>query len=79
MYIHIGLEILINFKDIIAILNIQGPELPLATREFLEIARSEKQIKGCSPKVAKSSVITDEAVFYSKISAATLLKRSNIG
>lgn len=77
MYIHIGLEILINHKDIVAILNLQESELPLASKEFLEIALSEKRIMGCSKEDAKSCIITDQAVFYSKISAATLLKRSN--
>ncbi|HHU31800.1 MAG: extracellular matrix regulator RemB [Zhaonellaceae bacterium] len=77
MYTHIGLKTLVNCRDIVAILNLQA-ELPISTKEFLEIAHSEKRIKGCSRDEAKSCIITDTEVYLSNISANTLLKRSSI-
>jgi len=76
MYIHIGSKVLLSFKDIVAILNLQESDLPLATEEFLEIALSEKRVKG-NKKHAKSCIITDKEVYYSQISTSTLLKRSD--
>lgn len=76
MYIHIGFGILVSLKDIVAILNLQEPDLALPTKEFLEIALSEKRVKGCSRSDAKSCIITYQEVYYSNISSSTLLKRS---
>lgn len=72
MYIHIGLKMLVNCRDIVAILNLQA-ELPVPTKEFLEIAHSEKRLKGCNKDEAKSCIITGNEVYFSNISANTLL------
>jgi hypothetical protein len=75
MYLHVGLQILLHYKDIVAILNLEDINLSPITAEFLEIAVSEKRIRGCTRQAAKSCIITDKEVYYSNISAHTLWKR----
>lgn len=76
MYLHIGGDVLIPLKDIIMIINLEDLELSTTTKDFLELARLDKNIKGCEPAIAKSGIVTTKAVYYSSISTHTLWRRS---
>jgi hypothetical protein len=76
MFLHLGGDVVVPKKDIIAIFNARARSAP-ATREFIEIAGDEgflKKIPG--QKKEKSYVITLNKIFLSPISCATLNKRT---
>ncbi|MGB9803829.1 extracellular matrix regulator RemB [Desulfofundulus sp.] len=76
MFLHLGGDVIIPKKDIIAILNFRARNSAI-TREFLELARGEKSIHVIAEKgKEKSFVLTREQVFVSPISCSTLKKRA---
>jgi len=76
MYVHLGNNVVISSKEIIAILNIEKP-LPDDTRDIIEIARMERTLVNVSETgKEKALIICDGKVYLSPISSTTLLKRS---
>lgn len=76
MYLHIGNDIVVPYKDIIAILNLETSGKASTTREFFDKNHIPKKAPNLSG--IKSCVITDREVLYSTISSGTLLKRTSI-
>jgi extracellular matrix regulatory protein B len=74
MYIHIGEEILVRSKDIIAILDKDSVHSSQNIQEFLQ--HNEKQTENLSKNPFKSIVITKEKVYLSPLASATLKKRT---
>ena len=76
MFLHLGGDVVVPKKDIIAIFDVKTKQSPV-TREFMEIARDEGFIKNISDKnKEKSYIITTKDIFISPISCTTLKKRS---
>ncbi|WP_084413172.1 extracellular matrix regulator RemB [Desulfovirgula thermocuniculi] len=76
MFIHLGGDVIIPKKDIVAIISAQACR-SAATAEFLGLARSEKKLELIGERgKEKSFVLTREKVFLSPISCATLKKRA---
>ena len=76
MFIHLGGDVVVPKKEVVAILDIQAGLAP-ATKEFIEIAGDEGFIKNISEKnKGKSYVITTKEIYLSPISCTTLKKRS---
>lgn len=76
MFLHIGGDVVVLKKDVIAIFDIYTKLSPV-TREFIEVAKDEGFIKNISGQSKeKAYVITTREVFMSPISCATLKKRS---
>lgn len=77
MFLHIGSDVMVPAKEIIAIINLETIRKGEATWEFLSIAEGERRIEAVVPKnKAKSVVITDSKVYLSPISSNTLRNRS---
>lgn len=77
MFLHLGGEVVVLKKDIIAIMDVRTKQSQI-TREFFEIAKDEGFIKKISDQnKEKSHVITTREIFISPISCTTLKKRSN--
>ncbi len=80
MFLHIGGDIVIPVKDVIAIMDIDTTTISKDTREFLKIAEEEGFIKSISDDLPKSFVITEmdkkSIIYLSPISSVTLKKRS---
>lgn len=77
MFLHLGGEVVVLKKDVIAILDVRTKQSQI-TREFFEIAEDEGFIKKISDQnKEKSYVITTKEIFVSPISCTTLKKRSN--
>ncbi|PLR75933.1 DUF370 domain-containing protein [Bacillus sp. V3-13] len=73
MYLHVGEDILVRTKDIIAILDkdsIQSPDVG----EFLQ--QKGENVINLAKGPFKSVVITDERIYYSPLASGTLKKRS---
>jgi len=76
MFLHLGGDVVVLKKDVIAILNIQTAKAA-TTKEFIEIARDEGFIKNIYEKDReKSFVVTTKDIYMSPISCSTLKKRS---
>jgi hypothetical protein len=77
MFLHLGGDVMVLKKDIIAILDIKTKQSG-ATKEFLEIAKDEEFIKKIyqDDEKEKSFVITNKEIYLSPISCNTLKKRA---
>jgi hypothetical protein len=77
MFLHLGGDVVVLKKDVIAILDIRTRQTAV-TKEFIETAREEGFIKNVYEKDReKSFVVTTRDVYMSPISCSTLKKRSD--
>ena len=80
MFLHIGGDVVIPVKNIIAILDIESTTISKDTKEFLTIAEEEGFIESISNDLPKSFIITEtekkSKIYLSPISSITLQKRS---
>ncbi|AEF92910.1 hypothetical protein Desca_0005 [Desulfotomaculum nigrificans CO-1-SRB] len=76
MFLHLGGDVVVLKKDIIAILDTRTKQSGI-TREFIDIAKDEGFIQSISnQEKEKSLVITTKEIYVSPISCTTLKKRS---
>jgi hypothetical protein len=80
MFIHIGGDVVIPMKNVIAILDIETTTLSKDTKEFLRIAEEEGFVEAISEDLPKTFIITEvekkSKIYLSPISSVTLHKRS---
>lgn len=76
MFVHLGGDVIIPIKEIIAILDVKITEESKDTAQFLQVAREEGFVQENSEGEPKSFIITDRHVYLSPISSFTLRKRS---
>jgi hypothetical protein len=80
MFLHIGGNIVIPIKDIIAIFDMEKTTISKDTREFLKTAEEEGFIESISYDLPKSFILTENEknskIYLSPISSTTLQKRS---
>jgi hypothetical protein len=80
MFLHIGGDVVIPIKSIIAILDIDTTTISRDTRDFLKIAEEEGFINAISDDLPKTFIITEtdkkSKIFLSPISSVTLQKRA---
>lgn len=81
MFLHLGGDVVIPIKNIIAILDIETTTISKDTKEFLKIAEEEGFIESITNDLPKSFVIAEfdkkSKIFLSPISSVTLQKRSS--
>lgn len=80
MFLHIGGDVVIPMKNIIAIFDIESTTVSKDTKDFLTIAEEEGFIESISNDLPKSFIITEvdkkSKIYLSPISSSTLQKRS---
>ncbi|MFZ3103043.1 MAG: extracellular matrix/biofilm biosynthesis regulator RemA family protein [Desulfitobacteriaceae bacterium] len=77
MFLHLGGDILLNQKKIVAILDLETSTKGTTTGKFITKIKNTKQINYVSEKgKEKSFIITTDGYYFSPISSTTLLKRS---
>lgn len=80
MFLHIGGDVVIPIRNVIAIFDIESTTISKDTREFLKIAEEEGFIESISEDLPKSFIITEtdkkSKIYLSPISSVTLQKRS---
>lgn len=80
MFLHIGGDVVIPMKNVIAILDIETTTMSRDTKDFLKIAEEEGFIEAISDDLPKSFVITEiekkSRIYLSPISSVTLQKRA---
>jgi len=81
--IHLGGNIGVLHKHIVAIIDIDCPCMPAATAELLNAARREGRLQYISEDKPKSCVLTNQknksVIFLSPITSRTLLQRVSYG
>jgi len=81
MFLHLGSDVCINSKNIIAVMDLETTSVSKITKEFLKITTNKGNVINInSEELPKSYVITKEngknLIYVSPISSKTLLKRS---
>lgn len=80
MFLHLGGDVVIPLKNIIAIMDIETTTISKASKEFLKIAEEEGFIETISNDIPKSFIITENnkksKIYLSPISSVTLQKRT---
>lgn len=75
MFLHVGTDVVVSLKRVIAILDLKSAGSTESTQEFLKRLKGQKKVTDISGGDAKSLVLTDSEVFLSPISSLTLKKR----
>ncbi|GEN34698.1 extracellular matrix regulator RemB [Aneurinibacillus danicus] len=77
MFIHLGGEMVVRAKDVIAILDYHMKQSSKITRQFLQKAEENGRIITLGSEQTKSYVVTKDKVYCSPISSLTLKRRAN--
>ncbi len=80
MTLHLGGDVVIPMKDIIAIFDLSTTQISEINDEFLDIAKDEGFIRKISDDEPKTFILAEldhkTMIFLSPISSSTLLKRT---
>ncbi len=80
MYLHLGQDVVVSLKNVIAILDMDNTTISRISKEFLKTAEEEGFVENVSDDLPKSYVICEvdkkSKVYISPISSVTLLKRA---
>ncbi|WP_059050455.1 extracellular matrix regulator RemB [Paenibacillus senegalimassiliensis] len=78
MYIHLGGEKVILSSELVAIFDITIEKSSKISKQFIQHALKEKNVVRIGEEEAKSIVVTQDEIYYSPISSATLKKKANV-
>ncbi|MDR0405493.1 MAG: DUF370 domain-containing protein [Clostridiales bacterium] len=80
MYLHLGENVAVNSKSIVAMIDLENSTVSRLTKEFLKNAQQSGRVVNVSAELPKSAVVCENKgkseVFISQISTATLQKRA---
>ena len=84
MYLHLGQDVVVAQKDIIAVFDLDNSSTSHITRKFLRNAEEEGMVINVGEDLPKSIVVccpegSWQRVYISPLSSATLLKRLENG
>lgn len=77
MFLHVGGDVVVSMKRVIAILDLRTSKTGEATREFLAMAYGQKRLVDIADGEMKSLVLTEKEIYLSPISSLTLMKRAD--
>lgn len=77
MFVHIGNDHVLQSETIISIINRSLITSSSITKKMMKAASENNKLKG-TKRNAKSIVITEDYIYFSTLSVATLKKRSSI-
>ena len=75
MFLHLGADMVVPLRDVIAITDLKSAKSGI-NKDFLNKMQDDKKIIDVSEKNAKSFIITNKTVYLSAISSLTLKKRA---
>ncbi|WHH57244.1 extracellular matrix/biofilm biosynthesis regulator RemA family protein [Petroclostridium sp. X23] len=80
MFLHLGGDVVVRLKNVIAIMDLETTTISKISKEFLTIAEEEGFIENISDDLPKSFIITEvdkkSKIYLSPISSVTLFKRA---
>jgi hypothetical protein len=77
--LHLGSDMAIRVREVVAIFDLEAIRPSAASREFLQVMESEGKLVRVSDDPPKSAVLTDNALYLSPISSWTILRRAQQG
>jgi len=81
MYLHLGGDICVPTKDIVAVMDMETSSTSKITREFFKHIQKNSEVVSVNEDLPKSYVIVNKngvtTVYISPISSQTLVKRAN--
>ena len=79
MYLHVGNDVIVNYRDIIGIFDLENTSISKFTKEFLRSRQQEVEVVTVAADLPKSFVVCEnggkQTVYLSQLSAATLKRR----
>ena len=75
MFLHLGTDVVVSLKQVIAILDLRSAGLAEPTRELMASLHQKKRVVDIANGEAKSLVLTDAGAYLSPISSLTLQRR----
>ena len=79
MYLHIGNDFVVLYRDLIGIFDIENTSVSKTTQKFLYAAEKAGKVRYVSMDIPKSFIVTNDTIYISPISASTLKKRTLTG
>lgn len=76
MFVHLGADVVIPTKEIVAIIDMSLVESSEITAEFFRVAAEEDFVRDISQGSRKSMVLTSRTIYISPISTLTLKNRA---
>jgi len=81
MYLHLGQSVMVPYRDIMGIFDLDNASWAYKTREFLEQAEAEGRAVWLGDDLPRSFVVVggkkeQPTVYISQLSSSTLLKRA---
>jgi hypothetical protein len=76
MFLHIGNNVMLKTSEIIGIFNVSALQEDTKGRRFLNEVRQRNDIEDISEGKESTIILTNDKVFITRISSATLLSRS---
>ena len=81
MYLHLGQSVVVPFRDVVGVFDLDNASWAYKTREFLERAEQEGRVVSVSDDLPRSFVLVGEesgppTVYISQLSPAALLRRT---
>jgi len=81
MYLHLGQSVVVPYRDVIGIFDMDNASWAYKTREFLDMAQEEGRVIWVCDDLPRSFVVTDNGsenweVYVSQLSSATLMGRA---
>lgn len=80
MYLHLGRDVVVDDKTIVAIFDLDKTTIGKITKDYLKNAQIENRVVNVSDDLPKSFIVCENnnitTIYISQISAITLLRRS---
>lgn len=80
MYLHLGKDVSVNTKNIIAILDLESTSVSKHTRDFLKIVEEEGFVRNVSEEIPRTFVLCEingqSVVYITNISSKALAGRT---
>ena len=81
MYLHLGQSVVVPYRDIIGLFDLDNASSSHLTRKFLERAEKEGRVEAVGDDIPKSFVVCGDSkrgqtVYLSQMATATLLRRA---
>lgn len=77
MFLHVGSDVTVSLRQVVAILDYRTSQVGEATREFLDASWKANRVIDLSGGDPRSVVLTDNGVYLSPISSPTLQRRAD--
>ena len=83
MYLHVGIEVILNEKDVVGVFDIENASISKFTKEFLSRSQKAGEVVTVTGDIPKSLVVWEKngerKLFLSQLAPATLRKRQRRG